>query len=130
MIHELPKRVIFKNVNEARDAMLLIGLFIVLVSVFIASMLVSRRILAPIFRLLEGSRSVANKNFSVRLDEEAVQGEFKELYQAFNTYTERSDVELKELEKRANSSAKYLENVVIHLVDALIVIDGVGTIEL
>jgi nitrogen fixation/metabolism regulation signal transduction histidine kinase len=78
--------------------------------------------------LVEGSRSVGNGDFSARLDESIVKDEFKELYQAFNNYTERSEIELKELEKRANSNEKYLENVVVHLVDALIVIDELGTV--
>ena len=129
VVHELPKRVVFKNVNEARDAMLVVGLLIILASIFISSRLVSRRIVDPIIRLVEGSRSVGNGDFSARLDESIVKDEFKELYQAFNNYTERSEIELKELEKRANSNEKYLENVVVHLVDALIVIDELGTIE-
>lgn len=129
VIHELPKSVVFKHLDQARDSMLITGLMIVLLAVFFASMLVSRIIINPIVRLVEGSRAVGDRNFSVRLDETSVDNEFKELFQAFNEYTEHSEAMLKEMKKRADSSAKSLENVVVHMEDALIVMNEFGIIK-
>ena len=103
----------------------LIALITVLISIW-ASIFASRRVLAPLRDLAEGTAAVANGNYRKQLPVSS-RDELGILVQSFNDMTDRirkAQLQTRRSQREAESQRAYLETVLAHLSSGVLSIDA------
>jgi len=103
----------------------LIALITILISIW-ASIFASRRVLAPVRDLAEGTAAVANGNYRKQLPVSS-HDELGVLVKSFNDMTERirkAQQQTRRSQREAESQRAYLETVLAHLSSGVIAIDA------
>ncbi|MBF0495416.1 MAG: response regulator [Deltaproteobacteria bacterium] len=88
VVYEFSENTAFQDIYETRNAMLLVGCFIAVVSIIIITWLTSKKIISPLVLLADTARKMEEGDLSVRVPEDTVRDEFRTLYRAINSFAE------------------------------------------
>jgi len=125
LITVIPDAMIFSKIKNIIAPMLL-GMFIIIVlSLVFTTWLINRKVIAPILRLATSAKRMAAGDLTVRVPEQDVRDEFKQLYQSFNGLAEHQQHATQQL----NQYNDYLNSVVNGVVDGLISINQQGIVQ-
>ena len=85
VIYDIPEAMAFKNINKARDTMLVVGLFILICALLVIMWAAARMLVLPIVALSKAVKSFEGGNFSVRVPEDGRRDELGELVVSVNS---------------------------------------------
>jgi len=125
LIAVIPDAVAFAGVRDAIAPVLFSMLIIIILSLIFIIGLVNRKVIAPVLHLATAAKNMAAGDLSVRVIEQEVRDEFRQLYQAFNGLAEHQQQATQQL----NKNNDYLNSIVNGVVDGLITIDGQGIVQ-
>jgi len=125
LIAVIPDSVVFAGVQDAIAPMLLSMLTIIILSLIFIIGLVNKSVITPVLNLATAAHEMAQGDLTVRVPEQNVGGEFRELYQVFNRLAEHQQQATIQL----NLNNNYLNSIVSSVVDGLITIDRQGTVQ-
>ncbi|XPF92602.1 response regulator [Colwellia sp. RE-S-Sl-9] len=125
----IPEEIVFSEIKQALDRMILIHIFIAILSVILIFWFVSKKILYPILTLASSAKKLHHGDLSIRLDPKSVKDEFRLLYYLMNNFAENQQNSTLKLEQKIAAQNKRLSAVIDNVVDAIITIDAYGKIE-
>lgn len=129
LILNIPEHLVFKDINSSLNSSLLVSLFLGLTSILIIAGYISQKILMPVIKLASATDRLRDGDLTVRVDESSASDEFNTLYSATNAFAENQQYATTKLEKEVSVQTKRLSAVIDNIIDGIITIDDVGTIE-
>ncbi len=104
VVLEQPESVAFASINEARDRMVVIGLFIVVSSLVAIQVIARRMVVSPLGILARTANRLAGGDHTVRVPDERIVGdEIGDLAVAFNSMASSIEVEIAERRRVAET---------------------------
>lgn len=125
----IPESMVFSEIRSALNSMIYIDLLIGALSLVLILWFVSKKIIYPISTLANSAEQLHKGDLSVRLDPLSVKDEFRSLYMLINDFAQSQQNSTYKFEQEIAAQTKRLSAIIDNVVDAIITIDSVGTIE-
>lgn len=103
-----PEDVAMADIYATRMTALAIAMGMTFLSLLLVTLFVNRKILRPLSILAESTAQMKNGDLAVRLDTRALEGEFREIFEAVNSLAEHQQHSLLEFEERLAQQTKEL----------------------
>ncbi|GAA6173316.1 hypothetical protein NBRC116592_29860 [Colwellia sp. KU-HH00111] len=129
LVAQMPEKTVFFEIRKSLNSMIYIDLFIGAIALILILWLVTKKIIHPISALANSAEKLHQGDLSVRLDPLSVNDEFSSLYQLINDFAQSQQRNTAELEQKIATQTKRLSAVIDNVVDGIITIDAIGTIE-
>ena len=125
----IPENMVFSEIRSSLNSMIYIDLLIGGLSLILILWFVSKKIIYPISTLAHSAEKLHQGDLSVRLDPLSVKDEFRSLYTLINDFAQSQQNSTYKLEQEISAQTKRLSAIIDNVVDGIITIDDVGTIE-
>lgn len=125
----IPESMVFSEIRNALSNMIYVDLLIGVLSLMLILWFVSKKIIYPISTLAHSAEKLHKGDLSVRLDPLSVKDEFRSLYMLINDFARSQQNSTYKFEQKIAAQTKRLSAIIDNVVDAIITIDAVGTIE-